>query len=172
MSYTPWVTIFLIFFLFLHTYADLIYDVCKQTRNNNLCINTLKSNVNSSSADAKGLAHIMIQAARDKAAHNLVYVRELMIQNSTNPDFEQCLQVCYEDYHLIVTAFIPNALQSLSSNSSFDAAVSILLSADQLSNCQDSNCVNLSSSLNDRCNEYADFAQLVVDVLRNVKNNY
>ncbi|XP_060182038.1 cell wall / vacuolar inhibitor of fructosidase 1-like [Lycium barbarum] len=168
MCYTPQKMIFLMFFLFHYTSADLTYDVCKQTRDYNLCIETLKTDVYSSGADAKGLARIMIQVARKKAVHNLVYVRKLMIQNPQNPDFKQCLQVCYDDYHLIVTAFIPNALKSLSLNSSFDAAISGLQSADQVSNCQETNCVKLSSNLNDKCNKYADFTQLVVDVIRTV----
>ncbi|MCD7454362.1 hypothetical protein HAX54_024451 [Datura stramonium] len=163
LSYTPQKMIFLIFLFFLSTSANLVYDVCKQTRNSSLCTKTLEASANSSSADAKGLGRIMIQSARTRAAHNLVYVRQLMNQNSTN----QCIQVCYEDFRLIVTAFIPNALQSLSSDSIFDAAVSILLSADQVSNCQEAaTCVKSSSQLNNRCKEYADFAQLVADVLR------
>lgn len=170
MTYTPWGRIFLIFFLFLrYTSADLVYDVCKQTRNYSLCTETLyKASGYSDSTDVKGLACIMIEAARSRAAHNLVYVRGLINnQNSTNTDdFNQCLQVCYKDYRLVIKAFIPNAIQSLSSGSNFDAAVAILLSADHILNCQDENCVKMSSNLNDRCNEYADFAQIVADVLR------
>ncbi|KAM3326610.1 hypothetical protein P3S67_001736 [Capsicum chacoense] len=167
MGYTTWGIIFLNFFLFLqYTSADLVYDVCKQTRNYTLCTETLKASANSFNADTKNLGAIMIRAARSRATHNLVYISKLMI-NSTNPDdFKHCLKVCYDDYSLIVKAFIPNALQSLFTGSNFDAAVSILLSADQVKDCQDGNCVELSPSLNDRCNEYADFTQLVADVLR------
>lgn len=167
MSYTPLGTIFLIFFLFLqHTCADLVTDVCKQTRINDLCKKTLyNSSEYSDNIDAKGLARIMIEAAQTRATDNLFYVKKLM-NNQSSDDPNQCIQVCYKDYNLVVKAFIPNALQSLSTGSKFDAAVAILLSADQILSCQDENCLKISSDLNDKCNEYADFAQLVADVLR------
>ncbi|TMW85526.1 hypothetical protein EJD97_022995 [Solanum chilense] len=170
MAYTPWVTIFLIPFIFLrYASADLVSNVCIQTRNNALCSQTLyNSSEYSNYTDAKGLAYIMIGAALDRAAHNLVYVKELIDnQNSTNPnDPNQCLQNCYKDYSLLVKAIIPDANQSLSAGTTFVAAVAILYSADKILDCQDEDCVKISSNLNDKCNEYADFAQVVVDVLR------
>ncbi|KAG5587891.1 hypothetical protein H5410_048325 [Solanum commersonii] len=170
MTYTLWVTFFLILFILLqYTSADLVSIVCAQTRNNTLCSQTLyNSSEYSNNTDAKGLAYIMIGAALDRAAHNLVYLKGLISnQTSTKPNnSNQCLQVCYKDYSLVVKAIIPNANQSLSAGTTFVAAVAILYSADKILDCQDEDCVKMSSILNDKCNEYADFAQLVADVLR------
>ncbi|KAJ6325305.1 hypothetical protein OIU76_012398 [Salix suchowensis] len=66
MKFLAWLPLFLLV-NFLHqptalVGADLVQETCQKTRYPDLCVKTLKSNPRSSSADVKGLAHIMLEA--------------------------------------------------------------------------------------------------------------
>ncbi|OIT30945.1 hypothetical protein A4A49_58240, partial [Nicotiana attenuata] len=160
-----WRVIFLIFFCFLHTSADDIDVVCKTTEDYDLCANSLRSDPSSSTADAKGMALIMIQLALYKATHNIVFIKQQMIMQPQDPSSQQCLQVCYQEYNFIINYFILDCIQDMSLNRYHDASFAIALSGLNVSSCTDA-CVNCPSfNLTGRSKEYAYFVQVVADVI-------
>ncbi|KAK4361415.1 hypothetical protein RND71_020367 [Anisodus tanguticus] len=168
MKHASWKIILPIFLHILHTSADLVDVVCKTTQDYKLCVESLRSNPHSSNADAKGLALIMIQLALYKTVHNIVYIKRQMIEPKLEVEdstSQQCLQVCKEKYNFIMNHLILNAIKDLDSSKYHDAIFAIALSGRNVSSCADA-CVNCPSyNLTHRSNDYANFVQVVVDVI-------
>ncbi|KAK6803071.1 hypothetical protein RDI58_000855 [Solanum bulbocastanum] len=90
-------------FLSLITYSsgDLIEDVCRTSRNFKVCIDALRSDPKSSSADKKGLVRILLQQylRKTKSIYNEIVS---LLEQAKESVLIQCLQVCKENYDLSI----------------------------------------------------------------------
>ncbi|KAL6990119.1 hypothetical protein U1Q18_015867 [Sarracenia purpurea var. burkii] len=93
----------------------LIQAICKRTSNFQLCLSTLKSDPQSSNADAKGLALISLQIVLTKTNETLVAIGVLFNRTNDRGLFEQ-LGTCIEDYNKAVTESLPAAISALKYN--------------------------------------------------------
>lgn len=116
-------TLIVIFFVSLtfvaHSYEDLIDDICKKTIYDKLCVDSLRADPRSSSADKKGLAHIMLQLSLAKA--NGTYNQYLVLMKQPmEPILKQCIQICRDNYYITVTELI-SSIKYLDENDFFNA---------------------------------------------------
>uniref|UniRef100_M1DV11 Pectinmethylesterase inhibitor 2 n=1 Tax=Solanum tuberosum TaxID=4113 RepID=M1DV11_SOLTU len=86
-------------FLCLVTYSsgDLIEDVCRTSNNFKVCTIALRTDPKSSSADKKGLVHILLQQCLSKAKRIYNEVVSLLEQAKEHV-LIQCLHICKENY--------------------------------------------------------------------------
>ncbi|KAK4724367.1 hypothetical protein R3W88_027146 [Solanum pinnatisectum] len=87
-------TFIVIFFVSLffvsHSSGDLIDNICKKTSDYKLCVDSLIADPKSSSADKKGLAHIMLQLSLAKAGD--IYNQTLvLLKKPMEPILKQCI---------------------------------------------------------------------------------
>ncbi|EEF43119.1 cell wall / vacuolar inhibitor of fructosidase 1 [Ricinus communis] len=104
--------IVLVFLLPLIRSDDLINRTCKKTPYYDLCVSSLQSNSQASSADVKGLASTMANITLSNATHTLYYSQEIIDQN-TNPELERALTYCAEVYIPIVDYILPQAIDGV-----------------------------------------------------------
>lgn len=76
-------------------------EVCKGTVDPRFCITTLRSNPRSSSADVKGLGHIIIEATLAKSLDSFAQVTTLL-RKATEPITKTCLESCSFQYDLLI----------------------------------------------------------------------
>ncbi|KAJ6900449.1 hypothetical protein NC652_026534 [Populus alba x Populus x berolinensis] len=119
MNSLAWLPLFLLV-NFLHqpttlVGADLIQETCQKTRYPALCVKTLKSNPRSSTADVKGLVHIMLEA------------------NLANSKRTSATEV----YDNAATDDFPTAIQSLEKNDLGTAKIHVSNAFDAPGNCRD-----------------------------------
>uniref|UniRef100_M1DDW9 Invertase inhibitor n=1 Tax=Solanum tuberosum TaxID=4113 RepID=M1DDW9_SOLTU len=108
------VIFFVSLFFVARSYGDLIDDVCKKSDDYKLCVNSLRADPRSSSADKKGLAHIMLQLSLAKA--NVIYNQTLiLLKKPMESILKQCIQICRDNYVLAVLD-ISNAIKYLDEN--------------------------------------------------------
>ncbi|KAL7263834.1 hypothetical protein ACSBR1_001899 [Camellia fascicularis] len=108
------VLLFVLLSLNYHSHADLIADTCKKSEYPDLCNSTLRSDPRSAKADAKGLAHIMLEVALTKASTTFNQVKNLL-SKTTVPVLKRCLTICADMYDSIVEE-IPKAIQNVGSD--------------------------------------------------------
>ncbi|KAK4724769.1 hypothetical protein R3W88_027548 [Solanum pinnatisectum] len=90
--------IFMLFFsLVTLSSGDLIEDVCRTSSDFKVCIDALRKDPKSSSADKKGLVHILLQQCLTKAKSIYNEIVSLLEQAKEHV-LVQCLQVCKENY--------------------------------------------------------------------------
>lgn len=89
---------------------NLIQNTCKSTPNYALCVSTLRSNPKSSRADVTGLGLIIINAVKAKSTVELQSITRL---SDSNPNLKKQLSECVEDYKIILSDLIPEAVQAL-----------------------------------------------------------
>ncbi|XP_049387848.1 cell wall / vacuolar inhibitor of fructosidase 1-like [Solanum stenotomum] len=79
------------------TMRDLIEDVCRTSSDFKVCIDALRADPKSSSADKKGLVHILLQQclAKAKSIYNEIVS---LLEQAKEHVLIQCLQVCKENY--------------------------------------------------------------------------
>ncbi|MED6145644.1 hypothetical protein PIB30_027211 [Stylosanthes scabra] len=90
--------------------ANLIENTCRRTPNYNVCIQSLKSNLASLSADIRGLALIMVKVMASKATDGLSIIGRLQ-RGSSGPS--PALTSCAGKYNAILVGDIPQATQAL-----------------------------------------------------------
>ncbi|MED6172464.1 hypothetical protein PIB30_050341 [Stylosanthes scabra] len=88
--------------------ANLIESTCRRTPNYNVCIQSLKSNPASLSADVRGLALIMVKVMASKANDGINIIRELQRSGPSS-----ALNSCAGKYNAILVGDIPQATQAL-----------------------------------------------------------
>ncbi|KAK4731992.1 hypothetical protein R3W88_024980 [Solanum pinnatisectum] len=99
------VIFFVSLFFVAHSKGDLIDDMCKKTIDDKLCVNSLRADLRSSSADKKGLAHIMLQLSLARA--NDIYNQTLVLMKQPmEPILKQCIQICRDNYYITVSQLI------------------------------------------------------------------
>ncbi|KAJ4842941.1 hypothetical protein Tsubulata_042340 [Turnera subulata] len=89
---------------------NLIEQTCRKTPHPALCISSLKSDPQSSTADLKGLAVIMIYVVKAKAGETSQVIRE---QLKTKPELKLALINCDHNYDDILIAYIPSSIQAV-----------------------------------------------------------
>ena len=123
MKICMWVVTVFILCLILHQFslsatvkaANLVQETCNKTRYSDVCLETLKSDPNSKTADVKGLARIMLK-------HGLAYSKDTyarvnkMFNETKDPIMKSCLHVCSEIYSLSVEVNFPHAITALENN--------------------------------------------------------
>ncbi|KAF9673637.1 hypothetical protein SADUNF_Sadunf10G0044800 [Salix dunnii] len=114
---------------------DLIAQTCKNTPYYNLCVTSLTSVPESSTADVQGLALIMVDIVRDKASTTLEFINQ---EIKRSPESGRPLRFCASSYDAILTADIPEAIEALqkgdpkfAENGTNDAAI-------EATSCEDS----------------------------------
>ncbi|XP_057475701.1 cell wall / vacuolar inhibitor of fructosidase 1-like [Actinidia eriantha] len=90
---------------------DLITTTCKQTPLFQLCSSTLRSNLQSKSADVAGLGLIVVEVIKGKASATLGQVRKLL--RAGNPQLKGPLNQCVAFYKTILEADVPEAEQAI-----------------------------------------------------------
>jgi len=140
MNFLAWLPLFLLV-NFLHqpttlVGADLIQETCQKTRYPALCVKTLKSNPRSSTADAKGLVHIMLEANLANSKLTLATVSKLL-KESSDKALKKCLGVCAEEYDTAANDDFPTAIQSLEINDLGTAKIHVSAAFDAPGNCRD-----------------------------------
>ena len=141
--------VFLISFSFLDQYSfaaawrnssvnkkagDLVEEVCKTTVDPRLCITTLRSNPRSSSADVKGLGHIMLEATLAKSLDNFAQVNTLL-RKPTDPVTKHCLESCSFQYDLLIDD-VKQSIHNFESNDYFDASIQVAVADDGAETCE------------------------------------
>ncbi|XP_077219085.1 putative invertase inhibitor [Tasmannia lanceolata] len=81
----------------MDTSADLVDKICKQTKDQNNCVQALNSDPRTKTADLKGLAHIALDLANKSASDTREYIGGL-ISNTSDAVMEQYLNGCLDDY--------------------------------------------------------------------------
>ncbi|KAG5237625.1 hypothetical protein OIU77_013442 [Salix suchowensis] len=140
MKFLAWLPLFLLV-NFLHqptalVGADLVQETCQKTRYPDLCVKTLKSNPRSSSADVKGLAHIMLEANLANSKVSLAKVEKLL-KESGDKSLKKCLDDCAEQYDTAANEDFPTAIQSLERNDLGTAKTYASAALDAPGNCRD-----------------------------------
>ncbi|CAK7326307.1 unnamed protein product [Dovyalis caffra] len=90
--------------------ANLIQQICKRTPNFDLCVTSLASDPQSSTADVNGLALIMVDVLKAKATSTLNLINQ---QLTKSPALKQPLTSCASNYNAILTADIPEGIEAL-----------------------------------------------------------
>ncbi|XP_059630022.1 pectinesterase inhibitor-like [Cornus florida] len=93
-------SIFLSFLFFNHSLAasnKLINSICSSTHNPSLCVQSLKSDPRTASADLKGLGGISIDIAQSnaKSTYNMILS---LIKRTTDPKLKGRYDTCRENY--------------------------------------------------------------------------
>lgn len=92
---------------------DLIHETCKQTPNYNLCVKTLESSLESSHADLKGLAEIMIGSLESRAALTLHHIRHMLRDVNMEYEKRKALRSCASHYKVILRGDVPQIIEPL-----------------------------------------------------------
>ncbi|XP_059630023.1 pectinesterase inhibitor-like [Cornus florida] len=99
--------IFLSFLFINHTHAatnELITSICSSTTNPSLCVQSLKSDPRTASADLKGLGAISIDIAQSNAKSTLNMIVSL-VKQTTDPKLKGRYDTCRENYDDSVSDF-------------------------------------------------------------------
>ncbi|OIT33539.1 PREDICTED: pectinesterase inhibitor-like [Nicotiana attenuata] len=130
------VIIFFSFFL-VPCFGDLIDDACHKTSDFNLCATSLRSDPHSSSADLKGLTRIMIQLGLAKANQISAQVK-LLLNQSKDRGFKQCLQICLEEFGYAIDPRLPDAIKYLNSNDYWNVDTNLVGAGNSAETCEES----------------------------------
>ncbi|XP_015165069.1 cell wall / vacuolar inhibitor of fructosidase 2-like [Solanum tuberosum] len=115
--------IFMLFFsLVTFSSGDLIVDVCQTSSNFKVCVNALRADPQSPSADKKGLVRILLQQCLTKTKSIYNEVANLLEQAKEHV-LIQCLQICKENYDLAIDD-ATTAIKDFDANDFFGAKIS------------------------------------------------
>ena len=103
------IQITILFFLFLHSLspatANLVSDVCKETKNPPSCVSALNQDPKSpSTTDVKALAKIALQLAVSNSTTSKNDIQNLA-KKSTQPTLKKALDICVSSYVQVVASF-------------------------------------------------------------------
>ncbi|GAA0166088.1 hypothetical protein Leryth_011344 [Lithospermum erythrorhizon] len=90
--------------------ADIVDSTCKGTPNYKLCVDILRKDPRSSTADIKGLALITVNALQ---AHTIETLGKIKNLRKSMPGLEVTLSGCKKNYDVVVNYDIPEAFEGL-----------------------------------------------------------
>nr|XP_009788876.1 PREDICTED: pectinesterase inhibitor-like [Nicotiana sylvestris] len=133
-------TSIVIFFILLsfanHSFGDLIEDVCKNSSDYKLCVNTLRANPKSAFADHKGLTRIMLQLSLAKAK-NIQSQVIILLNQATKPILKQSLQICRDNYGNAVF-MLTNSIKYFDTSAFFSAKIDLAAAVNCCVTCEES----------------------------------
>ncbi|KAK7291722.1 hypothetical protein RIF29_07095 [Crotalaria pallida] len=145
---------------------NLIESTCKKTPNYNVCIQSLKSNPGSSSADVRGLALIMVNVMKAKANDALNKTHELQ-RVATGHKQKEALSSCASKYNAILVADIPSATEALLKGDPKFAEDGANDAANEATYCEN-DCRGINLSLTKWNNAMHDVAAVTAAIVRNL----
>ncbi|KAJ4836094.1 hypothetical protein Tsubulata_029660, partial [Turnera subulata] len=113
---------------------NLIQQTCKQTPNPALCVSSLKSNPQSTTAELTGLAVIMINVVKAKAGETSRVIKQ---QLSSKPELKHALTNCDDGYNAILVADIPSSIQAVQLGNPKFGETGMNDAANEASSCED-----------------------------------
>ncbi|KAG5582474.1 hypothetical protein H5410_053101 [Solanum commersonii] len=119
------------FMNFIGLTMNLIEDVCRTSSDFKVCINALRADPKSFSADKKGLVRILLQQCLTKAKNIYNEVANLLEQAKEHV-LIQCLQICKENYDSAIDV-ATTAIKDFDANDFFGAKIT----ASAIVNCAD-----------------------------------
>ncbi|XP_049387847.1 cell wall / vacuolar inhibitor of fructosidase 2-like [Solanum stenotomum] len=129
--------IFMLFFSFVtFSSGDLIEDVCRTSSDFKVCINALRADPKSSSADKKGLVRILLQQCLTKAKNIYNEVANLLEQAKEHV-LIQCLQICKENYDSAIDV-ATTAIKDFDANDFFGAKITVSAVVSCADTCEES----------------------------------
>ncbi|GAV80881.1 PMEI domain-containing protein, partial [Cephalotus follicularis] len=93
--------------------SNLIDQTCKQTPFYELCVASLQANPESTNADVKGLAYIMVGTINTKATDTLNVIDKLLGETTERTRGRQALTVCAELYDIIIEQDVKQAIEAI-----------------------------------------------------------
>ncbi|EOX95329.1 Pectinesterase inhibitor domain - like 2 [Theobroma cacao] len=150
--------------------ADMIDDTCNRTSDTELCLSTLRSDPRSSTADAKGLAHIVLDITLKKAKDNVAQIDQLL-SRTTDPALKDVLTICSQEYGNATVVILPRAIQKLESKFDAEATGNVEDSAGCAKTCEESFSdgprpeQNRPSPFTDQNNAVLHLARLAEDII-------
>jgi pectinesterase inhibitor-like protein len=143
---------------------DLIDKTCKQTPHYDLCLSSLQSNPESSNADVKGLAKIMVDVLLSTATDAQSFI-EGLIKQAPEPGLERSLAFCAELYIPIVKYTLPQAIYALSNGQYKFASYGISDAAKEAIACEKKFSGSTNSPLSDRNNLVESLSEVATAIL-------
>ncbi|KAJ7972989.1 putative Pectinesterase inhibitor [Quillaja saponaria] len=117
---------------------DLIQNICQQAHAKDICINGLRSDPNSLTADLKGLALIAIRVAASNATDTSEHLKLLLNDDSMDPAVQQGLTDCMDSY-IDASQQLDDSVVSLLENSNqVDVRAWLLAAVAAADTCEDS----------------------------------
>ncbi|GMN55114.1 hypothetical protein TIFTF001_024225 [Ficus carica] len=147
--------------------TELIERTCKRTPHYELCTSTLEASPESSSADLRGLAHIMVDQVLSKATETLEFIRSLL-KEEPDPDLEKALAYCAELYIPVVKYSLPQAIDALTGGHFGFANYGISDAAKQANACDKNFSKSTDSPLADKntlLNDLSEVAAAIIGIL-------
>ena len=142
--------------------ARLIEDTCNKTPNPSLCLQLLKADPRSSSADVKGLALIMVDVIKAKANDALNKIQKLLQGGGE----KNALNSCANKYKAILDGDVPQATQGLQFGNPKFAEDAASDSAVEATSCEQSfNGKSPLTSENNGMRDAADVTRAIVRLL-------
>ncbi|KAJ4968870.1 hypothetical protein NE237_015571 [Protea cynaroides] len=112
---------------------DLIHKICAQTKSNDLCIATLRSEAKNSNPDIKSLAAISIQNLISTANRTSDKIAK-MLNTTTDPSIQKCLSDCSKAYTDALDQ-LDGGLAALDTNSYSDINKAVFAAKDAVQLC-------------------------------------
>ncbi|CAN1292704.1 Pectinesterase inhibitor [Linum perenne] len=130
---------------------NLIEKVCLRTQNKNECIASLASGTNSQVATLPELGIIAIEMASQDATKTSFHIKQLLSNQTLDPDVEQALQDCFQEYLDIVDQ-LDDTQDALLANSTKDVQTWVSAAMADTESCDQSlkEKQGLESMLSDR----------------------
>ncbi|KAK4586450.1 hypothetical protein RGQ29_023551 [Quercus rubra] len=144
--------------------GNLIDHTCKKTSHYDLCLSSLQSNPQSSTADVKGLAQIMADILLANVTDTLNYI-EGLIKQSPEPELERSLTYCAELYIPVVKYTLPQAIDALSKGHYRFANYGISDVAKEADTCEKKFSGPIQSPLTDWNNLVQGLSDVAVDIV-------
>ncbi|XP_043710625.1 pectinesterase inhibitor-like [Telopea speciosissima] len=117
--------------------VDIIAHTCDHSVFRDLCLTTLRSNLNSKNADLKGLGVISIQNTMATATNVSSQISALLNVTIDDPFIQQCLSDCSQSYVEAIDQLV-NSLASLEIKNYNDVNKALSASMTAVELCQDS----------------------------------
>ncbi|KAF3456382.1 hypothetical protein FNV43_RR01032 [Rhamnella rubrinervis] len=147
---------------------NLIANTCKKTPHYDLCVSSLESNPESSSADLNGLAQIMVNIVLSNTSSTLDYIQGLL-KEAPEPQLQRALADCAELYIPVVKFSLPQAIEALISGHFGFANYGISDAAKEAAACEKAFSGSIKSPLTDRnsiVRDLADIATAIINLLQ------
>ncbi|KAI4374198.1 hypothetical protein MLD38_012217 [Melastoma candidum] len=147
--------------------AILIHKACQNTGYYDLCVSSLRSDPNSTAADTKGLARIMIGVAAANATSTSLFLSSMVIGTVNDPVTAKLLRGCADKYSLADDA-LQAAARDLTTESYDYAYVHITAARDYPNVCRNSFKRNAGSTYPPELARREDGLQHLCDVISGI----
>ncbi|GMI80220.1 cell wall / vacuolar inhibitor of fructosidase 1, CELL WALL / VACUOLAR INHIBITOR OF FRUCTOSIDASE 1 [Hibiscus trionum] len=124
------------FFPLSYSSNSLVETTCKQTPFFDLCVSTLESDPQSSTAAVSGLALIAAKSVNAKASATLYQISTLL-GSATDPNLKKALSGCVDSYNTIIKTDIPVAVEAIEKNNPKFAVGSATDAGNEAQRCED-----------------------------------